>query len=551
MRWTSRATRDAALLFVGLNGEWDTEGLDRPHMDLPGRQDELIERVAAASPRTVVVLQTGGPVTMPWLERVGAVIEAWYPGQECGNAIADVLLGKVDPGGRLPQTFPVRLEDNPAFPNYPGANGRVRYEEGIFVGYRHYERQGIRPLFPFGHGLSYTTFEYGHLRLDAESIEPGDEITVTVELTNTGARAGQEVVQLYVRDEQACVPRPEKELKALAKLALEPGETRAVTLTLGMRALAFFDEGRAAWVAEPGTYEVLVGSSSADIRPRAAFRLMAEWFSGRRRRHERPTTRTRGNAHEHHRCAVDPALHAALAWATSTKSWMQSRPRAIAMSRRSARTSTMRWRCGPSSMRAASTLVQPCQPRRPARAAGCGGRRLPRLGFTQLFMPAVPPEQRDMAADGWRALGRELGQMAERFEKQGIQLGYHNHHWELAPKEGAKTALELIFEAAGASPLTWEADVAWLVRGNVEPEPWLRRYSDRLVAAHVKDIAPAGQNEDEDGWADVGSGVLDWRALWKAARDAGAEWMVVEHDKPKDPARTASTSFAYLRGIEG
>ncbi len=173
------------------------------------------------------------------------------------------------------------------------------------------------------------------------------------------------------------------------------------------------------------------------------------------------------------------------------------------------------------------------------------------LGFNDLFMPAVPPEQRRMDAAGWRAVGLEMSQMAERFQKHGIRLGYHNHHWEMEPKEGSKTALELFFEAAAGSPLTWEADVAWLVRGGVEPKAWMQRYSSILTAAHVKDIAPPGQNEDEDGWADVGSGVLDWRDLWQAARVAGAKWMVVEHDKPKDPARTARASFDYLQGIEG
>jgi sugar phosphate isomerase/epimerase len=172
------------------------------------------------------------------------------------------------------------------------------------------------------------------------------------------------------------------------------------------------------------------------------------------------------------------------------------------------------------------------------------------LGFEQLFMPAVPPDQRAMAADGWRALGRELGALAERFEAQGLALGYHNHHWELEPKEGAKTALELIFEAAEGSPLTWQADVAWLVRGHVEPKAWLQRYRSRLTSAHVKDIAPAGEAEDEDGWADVGAGVLDWRDLWQACRAAGARWMVVEHDKPSDPVRSARASFAFLRGME-
>ena len=171
------------------------------------------------------------------------------------------------------------------------------------------------------------------------------------------------------------------------------------------------------------------------------------------------------------------------------------------------------------------------------------------LGLDQLFMPAVPPEQRDMAAGGWRALGRELGGMAERLRGQGIDLGYHNHDWELAPKEGGRTALELLFEAAGGSPLTWQVDVAWLVRGKADPKLWLERYRGRVASAHVKDLAPPGQNQDEDGWADVGAGVLDWRDLWQACRDAGARWMVVEHDRPRDPAGSARASFAFLSSM--
>lgn len=171
------------------------------------------------------------------------------------------------------------------------------------------------------------------------------------------------------------------------------------------------------------------------------------------------------------------------------------------------------------------------------------------LGFEQLFMPAVPPEQRDMDATGWRALGAELGDMAERFRRDGIVLGYHNHHWELKPKDGVRTALELIWEAAAGSPLRWQVDVAWLVRGGADPKAWMERYRHLVVSAHVKDIAPEGQSLDEDGWADVGSGVLDWRDLWRACRAAGARWMVVEHDKPKDPAACARNSLIYLTGM--
>ena len=168
------------------------------------------------------------------------------------------------------------------------------------------------------------------------------------------------------------------------------------------------------------------------------------------------------------------------------------------------------------------------------------------LGFDQLFMPAVAPEQRQSDGPFWRALGRELGELAKRLRDRGITLGYHNHHWELAPKQGTKTALELIFEAAEGSPLAWQVDVAWLVRGGADPKAWMQRYRDRIVSAHVKDVAPPGQNEDQDGWADVGAGVLDWPDLWRAARAAGARWMVVEHDKPADPAGTARASYAFI-----
>ena len=271
------AESDVALLFVGLNGEWDTEGQDRQHMDLAGNQNELIGRVAAANPNTVVVLQTGGPVTMPWLDEVAAVLQAWYPGQECGNSITDVLFGDVNPSGKLPQTFPLRLEDNPAFINYPGENGRVRYGEGIFVGYRYYDKKKVKVLYPFGHGLSYTSFAYGDLHLSAEQLSIDDELTVTFELTNTGRRAGQETVQLYVRDEKARLARPEKELKGFAKISLQPGETRPVSLQLGMRSLAYFDDAKDAWVAEAGSFDVLIGSSSLDIRAQASFRLHSDW----------------------------------------------------------------------------------------------------------------------------------------------------------------------------------------------------------------------------------------------------------------------------------
>jgi beta-glucosidase len=275
-------TSDVALVYAGRSGEWDSEGLDLPSIALPGRQDELIERVAAVNPRTVVVLQTGGPVAMPWLGKVAAVLQAWYPGQECGDAIADVLTGLRDPGGRLPQTFPKRIEDTPVAVGdprvYPGVDGAVEYREGIFVGYRHYDAKGIAPLFPFGHGLSYTSFAWSNLRLDRERIAPAGEIALSLEVRNTGGRPGVEVVQVYVRDVSASVERPQKELKAFAKVLLQPGETRTIRLSLGMRALAFFDVERKAWVAEAGAFEVLAGASAGDIRLSAGFELESEWI---------------------------------------------------------------------------------------------------------------------------------------------------------------------------------------------------------------------------------------------------------------------------------
>ncbi len=268
------AQSDVALIFAGLSHEWESEGFDRPDMELPDDQVELIRKVAAANENTVVVLNTGSPVAMDWLDRVAGVVQAWYPGQECGNSIADVLFGDVNPSGRLPLTFPRRLEDNPAYINYPGEDGKVYYGEGIFVGYRYYDKKKIEPLFPFGHGLSYTTFEYRNLSISPSQAESPEGIKVTVDVQNTGTRAGEEVVQLYVRDPDTSVVRPEKELKAFHKVMLEPGETKTVEFTLGHDALAYYDTGQRGWFAEAGEYEVLIGHSSRDIRARGSFTLV-------------------------------------------------------------------------------------------------------------------------------------------------------------------------------------------------------------------------------------------------------------------------------------
>ncbi|MBT9370514.1 glycoside hydrolase family 3 C-terminal domain-containing protein [Rhizobium sp. CSW-27] len=272
---------DVAILFVGRDGEWDTEGLDLPDMRLPGRQEELIEQVAAANPNTVVVLQTGGPVEMPWLDRVRGVLQVWYPGQELGHAVADLLFGDAEPGGRLPQTFPKRLADNSAITGdpavYPGKDGHVRYAEGVFVGYRHHDSRGVEPLFPFGFGLGYTRFAWGEARASADEMG-ADGITVEVDLTNIGERRGSDVVQLYVKPLTSGVERPEKELRAFAKLELEAGETGTARLTVTSRDLSYFDVEARAFRSEAGDYELLIAASATDIRGRIAIRNPVEWL---------------------------------------------------------------------------------------------------------------------------------------------------------------------------------------------------------------------------------------------------------------------------------
>lgn len=262
---------DIAIIFGGMPTGYESEGRDRPHMNLPGRQDELIRAVAQANPNTVVVLNCGSPVSMPWLDEVPALLLAYYPGQEWGNALANILLGTVNPSGKLSFTIPKRYQDNPTFINYPGGR-EVRYGEGIFVGYRYYDAKDIEPLFPFGFGLSYATFEYSDLRVP-ETARIGEPVEVAVTVRNTGDRPGKEVVQLYVSDKVASLARPPKELKGFAKVALQPGESRTVHFTLEQRAFAFYDPKRRDWVVESGEFEILVGASSRDIRARAVLRL--------------------------------------------------------------------------------------------------------------------------------------------------------------------------------------------------------------------------------------------------------------------------------------
>ena len=274
---------ETVILCVGRNGEWDTEGTDLPHIRLPGMQDALIAAVAKANPNTTVVLQTGGPVEMPWLDEVAAVLQAWYPGQEAGNAIADVMFGKAEPGGRLAQTFPVKWADNPAQSQdpevYPGHNGKVRYEEGLFTGHRHYDKTGIQPLFPFGFGLSYTVFEWSALRVSTK----GDTVTAEVDVTNTGQRAGSEVVQLYVEDPSPILPRPRRELKAFEKLHLAPGEKKTAKMSLGPREFACFDTATRGWVARAGEFVLHAGASAADIKSSAPVTRSSEWREAARK----------------------------------------------------------------------------------------------------------------------------------------------------------------------------------------------------------------------------------------------------------------------------
>ncbi|KAJ4397548.1 hypothetical protein N0V93_001779 [Gnomoniopsis smithogilvyi] len=266
---------DIAVLIIGLDAEWESEGYDRQTMDLPsdGSQDRLVEAVVKANPRTVVVNQSGSPVTMPWADKVPAIIQAWYQGQEAGNALADVLFGLKNPSGKLPCTFPRRLEDTPAYHNWPGENLSVVYGEGLYIGYRHYERAKIPPLFPFGHGLSYTTFEYGRPSISSKVLTPSQCIEMTLAVSNVGQVDGHETVQVYVRDEKSRLPRPEKELAAFEKVWLEAGETKHLRVKVDKYAVGYYDTDVGAWVAEEGKFELLVGASSADIRRSIAFEV--------------------------------------------------------------------------------------------------------------------------------------------------------------------------------------------------------------------------------------------------------------------------------------
>lgn len=271
----SATKADVAVIFCGwthgydyniwADNAYDAEAADKPDMNMPFGQDELIKAVLKANPHTVVVLMGGGPIDISqWVGNCKGIIEGWYPGMEGGNALARVIFGDVDPSGKLPMTFPKILGDSPAHKlgEFPGVNGTVHYNEDIFVGYRYYDTYNVAPQFPFGHGLSYTTFKYE----DMDVKTSGKSATVTVNIKNTGKMAGGEVLQLYVKQEKPSVQRPDKELKSFGKVFLKPGESKQVTMSLDASSFSYYDDKKGKWVADAGKYDILIGSSSKDIR---------------------------------------------------------------------------------------------------------------------------------------------------------------------------------------------------------------------------------------------------------------------------------------------
>jgi beta-glucosidase len=262
---------DAVLLIVGSAASTESEGYDRDSIELPGKQDELVEAMLAANPNTIVVVNAGAPMAMPWIDKARAVMLAWLPGEEGPDAMADLLFGGVSPSGRLPVTFPKRIEDNPSFAYYPGGD-QTHYGEGLFVGYRHYDRSNTPPMFAFGHGLTYTRFDYTDLDAPARATL-GEPISVRVTVTNAGERSGDEVVQLYVQPLAPSQPGPVKELKGFEKVRLAPGESRTVVLTLTERDFAHFDPDQNRWVTEDGAYDLVIGASAGDIRLRKTVTL--------------------------------------------------------------------------------------------------------------------------------------------------------------------------------------------------------------------------------------------------------------------------------------
>ena len=268
------AARDAeiAVLFLGLPDRIESEGYDRRDMRLPDNQNHLVQQVLQVQPNVAVVLHCGAPVELPWADAVPSILCAYLGGQASGGAVVDLLYGAVSPCGKLAETWPLRLEDNPSYLNFPGSNDQVCYAEDIWVGYRYYDKKQMAVRFPFGHGLSYSSFAYSNLRLSSDRFTDG-EITVQVDVTNTGSMAAKEAVQLYIRPLDAAVPRPLRELKGFAKLALQPGETGTVSFTLNCRSFAYWETSIHDWFAAPGRYAVEAAASSRDIRLCAELQL--------------------------------------------------------------------------------------------------------------------------------------------------------------------------------------------------------------------------------------------------------------------------------------
>ena len=257
---------DVAVLFLGLTDSFESEGYDRTHLDIPQNHKDLLAAVKVVQDNIVVVLISGAPVEMPWLHQAKAVLESYLGGQAAGGAVADILFGEVNPSGKLAETFPEKLSDTPCYLNFPGGKSRVDYSEGLFVGYRYYDSRDLKPLFPFGFGLSYTSFEYSSLRLSSHNITDKDTVYVKLTVTNTGNMPGKETVQVYVRDNESTVVRPVHELKGFEKISLAPGESKDVVITLNKRSFAFWDTETSDWKVESGEFTIQAGSSSRDIR---------------------------------------------------------------------------------------------------------------------------------------------------------------------------------------------------------------------------------------------------------------------------------------------
>ncbi len=259
---------DVAIVFAGYTDAIETEGLDKEHLSLPEYMNEIILTASKANPNTIVVLQNGSPISMPWLNNVKAVLECYLSGQASGAAIYDIITGKINPSGKLAETFPIKITDTPAHKWFPGNMRTVEYRESIYVGYRYYDTANKDVLFPFGYGLSYTLFEYGNLQLSSEKITSEDELEVTLEVKNTGKVRGAEIVQLYVADDKSTVFRPAKELKAFKKIWLDAGEKQSISFTLDKRSFAYYNTNIKDWHVETGSFAILIGASSADIRLR-------------------------------------------------------------------------------------------------------------------------------------------------------------------------------------------------------------------------------------------------------------------------------------------